>query len=752
MDDNVGSIQYDARIETKNLKTDAAEAERIAKQTGDNIGDSIDKGTGKADAAFQKFAGHLKTGLIAGGLAAAAGLAVATASAATYESSLSKLSQASGATGAEMSEMSKLARELGQSNDLAGVSASDAAATMIELSKAGLSVKDTMDSSKAVMSLAKAGNIEFADAAVIAASALNAFGLEGKDAIKVADTLAAGANASQAELGDLADGMQQSATVAKQFGLNLNESVTALALFANNGIKGSDAGTSLKTMLIALAKPSAGAASAMKEIGFEAYNAEGKFVGLEEMSKRLRKSTEKLTEEQKQNALATIFGTDAFRAAAVLADNAGDSYSDMSKKLSEAGAAQKAAAAQLGPAEKASEAFNNSIAELALTAGSYTAPMFTRMTNSATGFIQSVNSGLPGAITTFKQLLPVITGLTAGIVAFTAVQNAAGVSTRALTLAQGALNFAMRANPYALMVAGAVAIATTYASVMTQTDGTKNATDRLNQARREAKTATDAAKASEDLYRGALLTQEGASLAVERAQRSYNEAVAQFGPKSLEAREAELNLKRATDDKKNADLQATAALQERDRKQEESNAKAEAVKQAEKAKKDAIAETTVSVHAQGREIDILSGKLNHLNGFKATYTVEEARRVVMDGVSSPAAKQEAWKSFVPNRASGGPVSANQPYFVGDNPDGSLNRTTELFVPRTPGHIVSSSDLQDALRGGGSGGSNQTVQINLSLSGVMTSSAAEERALAKRLIDRFNEELRAKGLPQVGVRA
>ncbi|NED60560.1 phage tail tape measure protein, partial [Streptomyces sp. SID10244] len=188
----------------------------------------------------------------------------------------------------------------------------------------------------------------------------------GKDANQVADTLAAGANASQADLADLALGLQQSATVAKQFKLSLNDNVTALSLFANNGIKGSDAGTSLKTMLIALAKPSEAAAGAMEDIGFNAYDASGQFVGLREMSTRLKKSLSGLTDEQKQNALATIFGTDAFRAAAVLADNAGDSYDGMSKKVGEVGAAQKAAAAQMGPYEKSIERLKNTADELSI--------------------------------------------------------------------------------------------------------------------------------------------------------------------------------------------------------------------------------------------------------------------------------------------------------------------------------------------------------------------------------------------------
>lgn len=100
-----------------------------------------------------------------------------------------------------------------------------------------------------------------------------------------------------------------------------------------------------------------------------------------------------------------------------------------------------------------------------------------------------------------------------------------------------------------------------------------------------------------------------------------------------------------------------------------------------------------------------------------------------------------------HRASGGPVSSGQAYIVGDNPDGSLNRTSEAFIPNTSGTIVSSGQLQKAL---GNTGGAQYITLKLDVSGIMTSSPAEERALAKRIIERFNEGLRAKGIKEIGV--
>ncbi|WP_241473763.1 phage tail tape measure protein [Mycolicibacterium neoaurum] len=517
-------------------------AQDEASKTFENASSNVDKAANQIKSASKVAA--LAT------VAAATAIGVDAVNAAgAYQSSLSKLQQASGATATEMEQMANMARLLGQSNDLAGVSAADAAATMTELAKAGLSVKDTLAASKGTMALAKAGNIEFADAAVIAASALNAFSMNGGEATRVADVLAAGANASQAELSDLAIGLQQSATVAKQFKLSLDENVTALSLFANNGIKGSDAGTSLKTMLIALANPTENSAAAMKQIGFNAYNAKGQFVGLREMGERLQKGLKKLTDEQKQQTLATIFGTDAFRAAAILADNAGDSYNKMSRNVNAAGAAQKAAAAQLGAYERSLESLKNTASELSLRIGNALLPAVTAAANFISG------SAVPAFDTMTDVLtgqIPIVSGMAAGVAAYSVVVGGITMATKAWTLAQGALNLVMKANPVGLVLGAVIGLVSAYVLAFQQTHSNASASDRLATARANLKKATDDARLAENQLKDAQLAAEGTALGVERAQRSYNEALRQYGPNSLEAREAAHQLKRANDDNANA--------------------------------------------------------------------------------------------------------------------------------------------------------------------------------------------------------
>lgn len=333
-----------------------------------------------------------------------AGFAKAINDAGSFQSSLSFLKQVSGATDSQLQTLSATALKLGADSRFAGVTAQDTANVMITLSKAGLSVNDTLAGTEGVLALAKAGNLDFANAANIAASAMNAFNLEGKDLTRVADALAAGANASQADLGDLGLALQQSSNVSKLFGISLNDNVTALSLFANAGIRSSDAGTSLKSALLQLATPSKQQADMMKQIGFSAYDAAGNFVGLREMSIRLQAATKNLTEEQKQNALGIIFGSDGIRAASVLVADAGKTWDDMAGKVSGSGTAMALASAQLGPYQRNMENFKNSLATLSITLGEKLLPaatsLITTLTNVVNGFA-ALDPGVQSVILKF---------------------------------------------------------------------------------------------------------------------------------------------------------------------------------------------------------------------------------------------------------------------------------------------------------------------------------------------------------------
>lgn len=266
--------------------------------------------------------------------------------AASFEQNMNVLQAASGATGAQFQQMSALAKALGGDLNLPATSAGDAAAAMLELSKGGLSVADTMAAARSTLQLSAAAQIENGKAAEIVANSLNQFRLAGDQAGRVADLLAGAADSASGGVSDMALALKQSGAAAASAGIPIGDAVTAITALAKIGIKGEDAGTSLKTALIALGKPTTEAAKRMADLHVHAFNARGQFVGLRDLSEQLKEKLGGLTEQQQLNSLATIAGTDGYRALFALMQQGGTGFDSLSAKVNKQGSAAKMAAAQ----------------------------------------------------------------------------------------------------------------------------------------------------------------------------------------------------------------------------------------------------------------------------------------------------------------------------------------------------------------------------------------------------------------------
>jgi len=264
-----------------------------------------------------------------------------------YEKALNILGSVSHATAEEMKQLTDLAKQLGADLTLPGTSAGDAAEAMAELAKAGLSVNNILAASRGVLQLSAAGQLSNAEAAEVAANALNAFRLSGEEAVRVADLLAAGANSSSAEVREMADSLQMSASVFAVAGMNIEDLVTAISLMANSGIQGSDAGTSLKQMLLSLQAPSEKAAGLMKGLGISVYDASGNMLPMRDIIDIFTRKLGGLTQQQRNAALAIIFGSDAVRAANIVLLGGVGAYDKMFLAVNKTGAAADLAAAMM---------------------------------------------------------------------------------------------------------------------------------------------------------------------------------------------------------------------------------------------------------------------------------------------------------------------------------------------------------------------------------------------------------------------
>lgn len=348
------------------------------------------------------------------------------ASAGDVEQNLNVLQVVGQATDAQMAQISKRAIELGADLTLPATSAQDASRAMLELAKSGLSVDDVMKASKGTLQLAAAGQLDAAQAAEIASNALNSFGLSGDKAIVVADLLAAAAAKSSLEVVDVADSFKMASAVFSAFQgpvvgseQAMKQLTAAIALLGNAGIKGSDAGTSLKQMMLQLTGPSQKAkeqmrglyAAAMANVdamdlnalafgnagerskalasiteqtggafskqGDIAYDAAGKMRSMPEIIDLVSKATRQMTDEQRNSYITAIFGADAARAVIVLMQQGPGAIEAMTASISQQGAASELAGAQMKGWNGVVQGFQSQIETLSLIIGNHLLPILT---------------------------------------------------------------------------------------------------------------------------------------------------------------------------------------------------------------------------------------------------------------------------------------------------------------------------------------------------------------------------------------
>lgn len=261
----------------------------------------------KAGVAWRRMGVLMAKGALVGAGAAAAGFVSAVKTASDFETRLSQLQAVSEASASEMDAMRESALDLGASTKF---SAREVAEAQVELAKAGMDVSEVLGGSlKASLALAAAGEIELAQASETVVNTMGQFGLSGGEAIHIADALAEAANATTADVDDMAQALENAGPMAKNAGLSFDQTVVALELLAKSGTKGAEAGTTVRSMLTQLSNPTKKSTELMKELGIEFFDAQGNFKDMASVSSMLRKSFAKLNAEQRSQAASTIAGT-----------------------------------------------------------------------------------------------------------------------------------------------------------------------------------------------------------------------------------------------------------------------------------------------------------------------------------------------------------------------------------------------------------------------------------------------------------
>lgn len=379
----------------------------------------------------------------------------ATSVAANFDDAMSQVQGALGGASADMDGLRNLALQLGADTVF---SATESAQAMVELAKGGLTEAQIKGGALAAsMDLAAAGQLNLADAAATTVQMMGSFGLGAGDATRIANALAGAANASSADVSDLTQAMSQCSAQASLAGWSLEDTAAALALFADHGVKGSDAGTSLKTMLQRLAAPTDQAAEAIAAYGLNIRDSNGQMKDISGIADELTGKLGGLSDAERDAALQTIFGSDASRAAAILMQSGSEGLAKYIAATNDATAAETMANAQKGELSWALENMGGAIESASIAFGTALAPAITAVAG-VIGNVAEAFASLPAGVQTgIAVVLALVAALGPLLMVIGSVVAALPAISEGFAVLGGAL--AIPLAPAAAVVAAIAAIA-----------------------------------------------------------------------------------------------------------------------------------------------------------------------------------------------------------------------------------------------------------------------------------------------------
>jgi TP901 family phage tail tape measure protein len=306
-----------------------------------NAADDSGKKAEKGGSSWKSYAAGAAV-VTAGAAALGGGLSLAVGNALAFEKQIDAVGAVSGASEQQLAAMGATALRIGEDT---AFGAQEMGAAMEELAAQGISADDIINGvADATAALAAAGGTDLVTAATAASTAMGVWGLETSDMTEVVNRLTGAASVSAFGIEDMLQGMASGGIAAKTFGISMEDTTTALAALSQGGFQsGSDAGTSFKAMLTGMAAPAGAGAKAIAELGLNFRDANGEMKPVPGLIEELHSKLDGLDAEDRDKAMARIFGTDGMRAAGVMMGMTADEFTNMSNKMESTDAAAIAA-------------------------------------------------------------------------------------------------------------------------------------------------------------------------------------------------------------------------------------------------------------------------------------------------------------------------------------------------------------------------------------------------------------------------
>lgn len=462
---DISQEQYDAlQREIIETEQDLKKLEEQAKQSGTALQEIAAKGEklqtlgNNISDVGQRFL-PVTAGVVGLGTAA-------VKTAADFDSAMSQVAAVSGATGSEFDALRDKAREMGSKTKF---SASEAAEAMNYMAMAGWKTEDMLSGIEGVMNLAAASGEDLATTSDIVTDALTAFGLSAQDSGHFADILAAASSNANTNVSMMGETFKYCAPIAGALGFSAEDTAEAIGLMANAGIKGSQAGTSLRTIMNNLSGDVKICGSSIGEVTVATTNADGSMRDLSDILADCRVAFAGLSESEQAAAAESLVGKNAMSGFLALMNAGEGDINKLSSAIANCdGTAANMANTMNNNLEGQLTILKSQLQELAISFGEMLMPAIRTIVGWIQGFVDKLNSmdeGTRKVIITIALVAAaigpvlIIVGKVISAIGtiMTIVPKLAGV----INAAKGvfaAFNAVCAANPYVLIIAAIVAL------------------------------------------------------------------------------------------------------------------------------------------------------------------------------------------------------------------------------------------------------------------------------------------------------
>ena len=390
---NIGSAEGYLDLDITKFANKLKSAKQLASQTADETSSKVNKklqGIGQGfTAAGTKMTLGLTAPLVAFGTASVAVTA-------NFDSAMSKVSAISGATGKDLDALRQKAKEMGATTKF---TATEAAEAFNYMAMAGWKTGEMLDGIEGIMNLAAASGEDLATTSDIVTDALTAMGYAAKDAGRLADVMAAAASNSNTNVAMMGETFKYAAAVAGTLGYSMEDVALSIGLMANAGIKSSQAGTALRSMMSRLAAPTSEVQGAMDKLGISIQNADGSAKPFRDVMIDLREKMSGLSDVEKTQVASAIAGQHAMTGLLAIVNASDKDFNDLASAIDNSeGAAKDMADTMLDNLKGSLVLMKSALEGVSIRFGEVLTPAIKSVVDKLTDFFSKLANASDGTI------------------------------------------------------------------------------------------------------------------------------------------------------------------------------------------------------------------------------------------------------------------------------------------------------------------------------------------------------------------